>query len=157
LLQPGGWQAGFMPRTSHRPAQPAVLVMERQPLLAAALAELSDYLNIRLHAVADADALAGALLAALPSIQAAGVLARTGASEGCRMLRLVSAFDRFMPVLLMAADDDDTPCVALDDTAALCGMTAVTRRDARPETTELVEFLFRAGRHGGAGRMLPVR
>ena len=75
--------------------------------------------------------------------------------DGCHVLMTVAAYDRDLPVLLIAGDD---PALlgATDAVEEIWRLTSVIKCPRLPSVGTMVDFLFRAGRKGDCMRLLSV-
>ncbi len=75
--------------------------------------------------------------------------------DGFHVMQEVAAHDADLPVMLLTGHDP----ALLGAADAMTEITGLTRMNAVPELPplgELIDFLFRAGRAAGVGRMMPV-
>ena len=73
----------------------------------------------------------------------------------CQALRSIASFDRTLPVLVITADDP--ACLGIVDASEqLWRLTGLSSSAEMPDMGYVVDFLFRAGRKGQVGRLLPV-
>lgn len=76
--------------------------------------------------------------------------------HSCRSaLRSIAAYDPDMHVLMVSGDD---PVVlgAIDVSEKLWGLRALHRLLKEPKPTDVIGFLFQAGRQNGVGNLMPV-
>jgi hypothetical protein len=73
--------------------------------------------------------------------------------DGCHVLMTVAAYDRDLPVMLIAGDD---PALlgAIDAVEEIWHLTSVAKCPRLPGIGAVVDFLFRAGRKGGCMRLM---
>lgn len=73
--------------------------------------------------------------------------------DGCNVLMTVAAYDRDLPVMLIAADD---PALlgAIDAVEEIWQLSSVDKWPQRPNIGTVVDFIFRAGRKGGCMRLM---
>ncbi|MBN8875597.1 MAG: hypothetical protein J0H67_22405 [Rhodospirillales bacterium] len=133
---------------------PVLIVVESGETLTAALEELCAFLGIGVLQVRDP---APPLTRLLVRHQPIAVVAELEgeAQDGCHVLMTVARFDPTLPVLMVAGEEPHL-LGAVDAVQELWGLTAVTTTSALPRGGALVEYLFRAGRRAGIGRLLPV-
>jgi hypothetical protein len=132
---------------------PVVVVVEDRPGLSIAIAEVCDFLRIRVEFVADAHELA----LCLPDVQPIAVLSES-AEITCKtydLLMVVADYDPATP-MMMVIKDEPANRGALDAAQKLWQLTEVTRLGQRPGIRALIDFLFLAGRKHGGGRMMPI-
>jgi hypothetical protein len=73
--------------------------------------------------------------------------------DGCHVLMTVAAYDRDLPVLLIAGDDA-TLLGAIDAVEEIWQLSSVVKSARLPGVGAMVDFLFRAGRKGGCMRLM---
>jgi DNA-binding NtrC family response regulator len=73
----------------------------------------------------------------------------------CAALRSIAAYNPEMPVLLVAGDDP-TVLGTIDAAEQLWCLSSLHRLAAPPAASDLIGFLFQAGRHSGLGRLIPL-
>jgi hypothetical protein len=73
----------------------------------------------------------------------------------CAALRSIAAYNPEMPVLLVAGDDP-TVLGTIDAAEQLWSLSSLHRLAAIPAPSDLIGFLFQAGRHSGLGRLMPM-
>ncbi|MBU6499130.1 MAG: hypothetical protein KGJ41_14325 [Rhodospirillales bacterium] len=130
---------------------PVVMVVEEMPALGVAIAEVCDFLRIRVEHVSSARELAQAM----PHQRPIAVLseARSIDCSVYDLLMAVASYDTALPVLLVI-NDQPSQRGALDAAQRLWQLTEVSRVGQRPGIRGLIDFLFLAGRKSGAERML---
>lgn len=132
---------------------PVLVVVETAPSLSVATDEVCSALGIRVEFVDDTLALAETLHALRPI----GVLAVVEEID-CAvydMLMAVAGFEPDLPVLL-ATDDRASVRGAVNSAHRLWQLTGLIHVTRRLETGDVMEFLFRAGRRNGTGRLMPI-
>jgi CheY-like chemotaxis protein len=75
--------------------------------------------------------------------------------DGFHVMKEVARHDRDLPILFVTGADP----ILMGAAEAVCevnGLTSVTMTPQTPPVGELVDFLFRAGRRFGWGRMIPT-
>ena len=75
--------------------------------------------------------------------------------DGFHTMRMVARYNRDLPFLLLT-DGDPVLMGAADAVQDLCGLSSVTRTSGFPVASQLVAFLFSAGRAAGCMRLVPV-
>ena len=133
--------------------RPVLLVVESHPALAPAIDEVCRFLGIRSEGVGDTLAVARALHEFRPI----GVLASAQEID-CSVYDLmmaVAGFEPDLPVLLVT-DDRASVRGAVHGAPLLWQLGGLIHLTRRLDTTDLVEFLFRAARRSGTGRLLTV-
>jgi len=73
----------------------------------------------------------------------------------CAALRSIAAYNPEMPVLLVAGDDPNV-LGTIDAAEQLWCLSNLHRVAAPPAPSDLIGFLFQAGRHSGLGRLIPM-
>jgi len=75
--------------------------------------------------------------------------------DGFHTMKMVARYSRDLPVMLLTGGD---PVLmgAADAVQDLWGLTSVTRTSEFPMASQLVAFLFNAGRRAGCMRLLPI-
>jgi len=132
---------------------PVVVVVEEMPSLAITIAEICDFLRIRIEHVTSAHELADALRETAPI----AVLSEA-AQVDCAVYDLMMAvadYDPGLPVL-MVITDQPTARGAVDAAQKLWQLTEIVRIGQRPGIRGLIDFLFNAGRRAGTGRLIPM-
>jgi hypothetical protein len=133
--------------------RPVLLVVESLPGVVPAIDEVCGFLGIRSEGVGDTLAIGQAL----HDLRPIGVLASAEEID-CAVYDLmmaVAGFEADLPLLLVT---DNRPSVrgAVHGAQRLWQLGGLIHLTRRLDTTDLVEFLFRAARRSGAGRLLPV-
>ena len=128
-----------------------VLVIEDDFGLSSAFRSVCECLNVAVERMPSREDLGPVLrqrrpMAVVAEIDAAG-------QDGCHVLMTVAAYDRDLPVLLIAGDDP-TLLGAVDAVEGLWQLSSVVKWTRLPGVGALVDFLFRAGRKGGCMRLL---
>lgn len=76
--------------------------------------------------------------------------------NACRSaLRSVASYNQDMDVLLVCGDDPDV-LGEIDVAETLWGLTAIHRLMGEPEASDLIGFVFQAGRRMGLGQLMPA-
>lgn len=139
-------------RSPTRAAPPTIVTIEQRPRLSWQYSHVLDYLGIRLRHVRSVSELE----AALRSDASIGIIWELAAGlDSGQVLRAISEFDRFLPMLLVM-DDTAGAAGVLDSTVQLLRIADVTKLSGEPVLRDIVEFLSRAGRKSGAFRVLSV-
>ena len=136
-----------------RERRPVLLVIESDRRLAPAIDELCGYLGFRTEGVDDALAIGEALCSWRPI----GVLAAADEID-CPVYDLfmaVAGFDTDLPILLVT---DDGPMIrgAVHGAQRLWQLGGLIHLTRGLDTNDVIEFLFRAARRSGMGRLMPV-
>ena len=131
--------------------QALVLVIEDEPTLSSAFRLICECLNVAVEQMPTDDNLASMLqrlrpMAVVAEMDAAG-------QDGCHVLMTVAAYDRDLPVLLIAGDDA-TLLGAIDAVEEIWQLSSVVKSARLPGVGAMVDFLFRAGRKGGCMRLM---
>jgi hypothetical protein len=133
--------------------QPVLVVVETAPSLLVAIDEVCNALGVRVEVVGNTLALAETLHALRPI----GVLAVVEEID-CAvydMLMAVAGFEPDLPVLL-ATDTRASVRGAVNSAHRLWQLTGLIHLTRRLDASDVVEFLYRAGRRSGTGRLIPV-
>jgi hypothetical protein len=133
--------------------RPVLLVIENAPDLAPAIDEVCGFLGVRTEGVSDPLAIGEALHRLRPI----GVLAAT-AEIDCAVYDLmmaVAGFEVDLPVLIVT-DDRASLRGAVKGAQRLWQLGGLIHLTRLLDTSDLVEFLFRAARRSGVGRLMPV-
>jgi hypothetical protein len=145
--------ASPIPASVDHSERPVLLVVESLPVLAPAIDEVCGFLGIRSEGVGDTLAVAQALCDFRPI----GVLASAAEIDCavCDLMMAVAGFEPDLPVLLVT---DNRPSVrgAVHGAQVLWQLSGLIHLTRRLDTSDLVEFLFRAARRSGTGRLMPV-
>ena len=75
--------------------------------------------------------------------------------DGFHAMKLIAGYSRDLPIMLLT-DGDAVLMGAADAVQDLWGLTSVTRTSGFPMASQLVGFLFGAGRRTGRTRLVPV-
>jgi hypothetical protein len=132
---------------------PVLLVVETAPSLAVAIDEVCSALGVRVEVAGNTLELAETL----DTLRPIGVLA-VAEEIDCAvydLLMAVAGFDPDLPVLL-ATDDRASVRGAVKSAHRLWQLTGLIHVTRRLETSDIVEFIFRAGRRNGTGRLMPM-
>lgn len=135
-------------------AVPLVLVVEGTPDLLATIAELCEFLRIRVEALPDAGRLPQ-WLELRPIAVLVDAEPGRAAAQVAQALETVARHDAGMPVLLFT-DGRAAAGGAPDDAATPRGLTNLHRMNSNPGVKPLVEFLFMAERRHGIPGLMPV-
>ncbi len=73
----------------------------------------------------------------------------------CSALRHIAAYDPNMPVLLISGEDPAAQGT-IDAAEQLWGLSGLERHRDAPSLSDLIGFLFHAGRQSGLGRLIPL-
>jgi hypothetical protein len=131
--------------------QALVLVVEDDFSLSNAFRSVCDCLEVAVEGVATRGDLGSILRRRRPM----AVVAEMDASgqDGCHVLMTVAAYDRDLPVMLIAGDDPSL-LGAIDAVEEIWCLTSVAKCPRLPGIGVVVDFLFRAGRKGGCMRLM---
>ena len=140
-------------RTSDQDIQAMVLIVTDNGALARSLEMVCDFLGLAVETLTS-DQLIGQRLES-PRPMAIITEADSHGQDGFHVMMEVARHDRDLPILLLTGED---PILmgAADAVCEVNGLTSVTIAAQTPPVGELVDFLFRAGRRFGWGRMLPT-
>ncbi len=132
---------------------PVLLVVEEQAGLADSIAELCAFLDIKVARTQPGAALATALRGVAPI----GVLTESDADglRICTTLKTIASYDPSLPTLVVT-DGSPTILGTLDGAEYLWRLTGVARIADTHNPGAVVDFLARAGRRNGTGRLLSV-
>jgi len=75
--------------------------------------------------------------------------------DGCHVLITIAEYDRALPALIIT-NDEPASLGAIDAVEELWQVKTVVKWPRLPGASEIVNFLFRAGRSGNCLRLLPV-
>jgi hypothetical protein len=97
------------------------------------------------------------LICVLPELRPMAVITDMDCADqdGFHTMKQVACYNRDLPILLLT-DGDAVLMGAADAVQELCGLTAVTSTSGFPVASQLVGFLFNAGRRAGCMRLVPV-
>jgi hypothetical protein len=133
--------------------EPVLLVFENTASVSLAIDEVCMFLGIRVEPVEDTVGIAQTL----HELRPIAVLAIADEID-CTvydMLMAVAGFDRNLPVLIVT-DDRASVRGAVHAAHKLWQLTDVIHLTRDIGTRDLIDFLFRAGRNSGTGRMMPI-
>lgn len=133
--------------------EPIIIVLEDKPFWSAALEHLCDFLDIRIEAVDDVEALRTAMrdqrpMAVLSEMESAAI-------DGCDVLKLVGAHDPELPVMLRT-DGDPVLTGAGEAMQDVLGLSGAQFVPDLPAAGEMMAFLFRAGQRGRCLGLMPA-
>jgi hypothetical protein len=128
---------------------PVVIVVEPRPSLSVVIAEICDFLRIRVERLPHG----AGICQSLRDMQPIAVLSEAEEID-YRVYDLLMSVAEYDPHLsiLMVLNDDPASRGALDGARDLWQLTDVVRSPHRPGIRELIDFLFRAGSKSGARR-----
>ena len=75
--------------------------------------------------------------------------------DGCHVLITIAEYDRTLPALIIT-NDDPVALGAIDAVEELWRIKTVVKWPRLLGASEIVDFLFRAGRSGNCLRLVPV-
>jgi DNA-binding NtrC family response regulator len=75
--------------------------------------------------------------------------------DGCHVLKTVAAYDRNLPVMVLAGADAAL-LGAIDAVEELWELSSVSKSLDLPSVGQIVDFLFRAGQSGRCLQLMPV-
>ena len=132
---------------------PLVIVIEDETRIAEAFHVVCDCLDVMLHPLESSGDLAATLRQAKPMAVITDL--DMANQDGCHVLKSVAAYDRNLPVMVLAGTD---PAMlgAVDAVEELWGLSSVSKSQDLPSIGEIVDFLFRAGQSGRCLRLMPV-
>ncbi len=134
--------------------RPVLAVVGARGTLAAWLTSLCESLSLEIQLTPDSAALACALETTRPIAVLCGDLGEDGRAVA-RLMRLVSCYDRTLPVLLMTADDPEA-LGSIDAATELWPLDRLERASLPVPVTTVLDFLARAGQTKGLLRMMPI-
>jgi hypothetical protein len=137
-----------------RPVEPVLAVVGANDAMAVWLAMLCESLKMEISLTPDAAALACALESTRPVAVLCGDLGEAGRGVS-RVLRLVSCYDRSVPVLVMTADDPET-LGSIDAATELWPVDHLERSSLPVPVSVVLDFLARAGQSNGLLRIMPI-
>ncbi len=133
--------------------QPLVMVVGDEPAWARSIEAICDFLDIGVEHVSSGLDVTYLMrefrpMAVITQVDLAG-------QDGFHVMQAVAAHDRRLPVMIVTGQD---PAMmgAVDAMQEVTGLTTVRLETALPPMGEMVDFLFRAGRQAGIGRMMPI-
>jgi hypothetical protein len=128
---------------------PVIIVVEPRPSLSVVIAEICDFLRIRVERLPDG----AGICQSLRDMQPIAVLSEADEVDYrvYDLLMSVAEYDPDLSVLVVLRDDPASRG-ALDGARDLWQLTDVVRSPHRPGIRELIDFLFRAGSKSGARR-----
>lgn len=140
-------------RISDHDVQALVLIVMDNRGLAQSLEMVCDFLGLAVE-ILTSDEIIGQRLET-PRPMAIITEADGHGQDGFHVMMEVARHDRDLPILFLSGDDPALQGAA-DAVCEVNGLTSVTMATQSPPVGELVDFLFRAGRRFGWGRMLPT-
>lgn len=130
-----------------------VVVVVNDPMLARSVDAVCDFLGFGVeHVGADQD-----ITQVLDELRPMAVIAEAEGQDqdGYHVMMMVADHNRALPLMLLTGGD---PALvgAADAVQELWGLESVSLHMEHPGIGDLVDFLFRASRRAGSGRLLPV-
>lgn len=140
-------------RMSDQDIQALVLIVTDNGTLAQSLEMVCDFLGLAVETMTSDQTIGRRLEGLRP--MAIITEADGRGQDGFHVMMEVARLDRDLPILLLTGED---PVLigAAEAVSEVNGLTSVTMAAQAPPVGELVDFLFRAGRRFGWGRMLPT-
>lgn len=133
--------------------QGTVAVVSDDPVTIANLLPVLEFLDLRMEVVASETDLSHVLRELEPMAVISDV--EGAEQDGFHTMKLVARHSRDLPLMLLT-DGDPVLMGAADAMQDLSGLTSVTLTSAFPIASQLVGFLFSAGRRAGCMRLVPV-
>ena len=133
--------------------QPVVLVVEDSPALAPRVAELCDFLRVKVEPV-EADALLEATIRERQPVAVLCYAHRTDHSVGMA-LHAVVEHDPGLPIMVVT-DKDSARGARLELAGDIVRLDNLLWLDHVPGIRMMVEFLFLAERRAGRGSLMPI-
>jgi hypothetical protein len=132
---------------------PVIVVVESHPSLSVAIAEVCNFLRIRVERLATA----AGIIQRLRDTQPIAVMteAEDMNYQVYDLLMSVASYDPDLS-LMVVLTDDPAARGALEAARDLWQLTDVVHSAKRPGIRALIDFLFHAGRKSGAGRLITV-
>ena len=132
---------------------PLVIVIEDDSRLSDTFHVVCDCLDVVVQPLSSSADLAGILRQATPM----AVVTRLDMADqdGCHVLKTVAAYDRNLPVLVLAGANAAL-LGAIDAVEELWRLSSVSKSLDVPSIGQIVDFLFRAGQSGRCLRLMPV-
>jgi DNA-binding NtrC family response regulator len=128
-----------------------VLLVEDDFTLSDVFRSVCECLNVAVERIPTRNDLGSVLrrrrpMAVVAEMDAAG-------QDGCNVLMTVAAYDRDLPVMLIAGDD---PALlgAIDAVEEIWHLSSVDKWTQEPNIGAVVDFIFRAGRKGSCMRLM---
>ncbi len=140
-------------RMSDQDIQALVLIVTDNGTLARSLEMVCDFLGLAVEVLTSDEAVSPRL--EIPRPMAIITEAESDGQDGFHIMMEVAQHDRDLPIMLLTGADP----ILMGAADAVCeanGLTSVTIVAQTPPVGELVDFLFRAGRRFGWGRMIPT-
>jgi CheY-like chemotaxis protein len=133
--------------------QGVVVLVSDDPAIAEKLQPVCDFLELRTECVSSGQD----LLTMLRSQHPIAVISDIEGEEqdGFHTMKVVADYHRDLPVFMLT-DGDPILMGAADAVQEVCGLTSVAQSTGAPLATELVPFLFGAGRRAGCMRLVPI-
>jgi FixJ family two-component response regulator len=133
--------------------QGVVAVVSDDPATIASLSPVCEFLDLRMEVVSSGTDLATVLREHRPMAVISDV--ECGEHDGFYVMQVIARFDLDLPIMLLTGGDA-VLMGAADAIQELCGLTSVTATSGFPMASQLVSFLFAAGRRAGCMRLVPV-
>jgi len=129
-----------------------VLVVEDAGRLSNALRPVCDFIGVAVEVVGPQDDIS----ALVRDLQPVSIVSQldTQARDCCSVMHAAAAYDRGLPILIVAKDDEDGLLGVVDAVEDLFALTNVNKVRAMPGCGDLADFLLKAcHRHGRLGLM----
>ncbi len=140
-------------RMSDQDIQALVLIVTDNGTLAQSLEMVCDFLGLAVETLTSDQTVSRRLESLRP--MAIITEADGHGQDGFHVMMEVARHDRDLPILFLTGEDP----ILMGAAEAVCevnNLTSVTMAAQTPPVGELVDFLFRAGRRFGWGRMIPT-
>ena len=132
---------------------PLVIVVEDESRIADAFHVVCDCLDVMVQPLQSSGDLAATLRESRP--MAVVTELDMADQDGCHVLKSVAAYDRNLPVMVLAGTDTAL-LGAIDAVEELWGLSSIDKSQDLPSIGGIVDFLFRAGQSGRCLRLMPV-
>ncbi len=133
--------------------QGVVVLVSDDPAIAEKLQPVCDFLELRTQCVSSGQDLLTTLHAQHPIAVIGDIEGEE--QDGFHTMKVVADYHRDLPVFMLT-DGDPILMGATDAVQEVCGLTSVAQSSGAPLATELVPFLFGAGRRAGCMRLVPI-
>jgi CheY-like chemotaxis protein len=141
------------PATVVAPRQAVVMIVSDDPATIAHVAPVCDFLDLRVEVVSSRTDLDHALRDYQPMALVTDIDGQE--QDGFHTMKQVAHYSRDLPILLLT-EGNAVMMGAADAVQNIWGLSTVTSTSAFPVASQLVAFLFNAGRRAGCMRLLPV-
>jgi CheY-like chemotaxis protein len=133
--------------------QGVVVLVSDDPAVAEKLQPVCEFLELRAACVSSGQDLLTMLRAQHPIAVISDIEGEE--QDGFHAMKIIADYHRDLPVFMLT-DGDPILMGAADALQEVCGLTSVVQSSGAPLASELVPFLFGAGRRAGCMRLVPI-